>query len=116
MKPDDTFPLMTWRARPDNGEITIADEFGLILRSDDAGGSWRVLHRGDASIFGLTLGGDGRGYAVGQVGTVLRTDDNGKSWTKLSSGRKANLLPVPSVPPDGAGTGRAWVRERGCEV
>src|SRR3546814_9878460 len=54
----------------------MAGEFGLILRSDEAGGSWRVLHRGDASIFGLTLGGDGRGYAVGQVGTVLRTDDN----------------------------------------
>src|SRR3546814_19098553 len=78
----------------------MAGEFGLILRSDEAGGSWRVLHRGDASIFGLTLGGDGRGYAVGQVGTVLRTDDNGKSWPKLSSGSKANLLSVQSVSHD----------------
>src|SRR3546814_10491425 len=77
-----------------------SSDLGLILRSDDAGGSWRVLHRGDASIFGLTLGGDGRGYAVGQVGTVLRTDDNGKSWTKLSSGSKANLLSVQSVSHD----------------
>jgi len=77
-----------------DGVMTIAGEFGLILRSSDGGGSWHELHRGDASIFGLTFDGQGRAYAVGQVGTVLRSDDNGKSWTKLASGSDANLLSV----------------------
>lgn len=78
----------------DKGTMTVAGEFGLILRSEDAGASWQVLHRGDASIFGLGFDGSGRGFAVGQVGTILRSDEQGRNWTALASGSGANLLSV----------------------
>lgn len=80
------------------GVITVGGEFGLILRSADAGSSWSLLHKGDASIFGLELRADGVGYAVGQSGTVLRTADGGASWTAVDARTKAHLLAVRSSP------------------
>jgi photosystem II stability/assembly factor-like uncharacterized protein len=79
----------------DAGIMTMAGEFGFILRSID-GKTWRTLHRGDASIFALDLRGDGGGYAVGQNGTVLRTADGGATWQTMLAGTQANLLGVRS--------------------
>lgn len=76
------------------GVITIAGEFGLIMRSSDAGASWQQLYLGKASIFGLQLRDDGIGYAVGQKGLVLRSADHGATWTKLDAGTQALLLGV----------------------
>jgi len=78
------------------GVITVGGEFGLLLRSDDAGASWTLLHKGEASIFGLELRADGVGYAVGQSGTVLRTADGGARWTAVDARTKAHLLAVRS--------------------
>ena len=87
------------------GAITIAGEFGLILRSTDAGGHWQLLHKGEASLFALQLRADGVGYAVGQNGTVLRTADHGRSWAPRNpSGASANLLGVRSF-----ASGRVYV-------
>ncbi len=87
-------PHLYAAALNEDGAITIAGEFGLILRSNDAGASWQVLHKGDASLFGMQLREDGIGYAVGQSGAILRTDDNGANWTTLDSGTEALLLSV----------------------
>lgn len=82
----------------EDGAITVAGEFSLILRSTDEGASWTALNRGDAAIFAIDLRSDGVGYAVGQDGLILRTADGGASWAVLpSGGSKSNLLGVRSV-------------------
>ena len=85
----------------ENNRTTVVGEVGLILRSDDCGDAWRVLHRGDlpggsgrAELFGLDLLPDGRGYAVGQRGLVFRTADGGLNWTPVNVSSTANLLGV----------------------
>ena len=81
------------------GVVTVAGEFGLILRSAEGNGKdWKTVHVGDASLFALELRSDGVGYAVGQNGTVLRSSDHGASWTPLDVDTKAILLGVKSVP------------------
>jgi photosystem II stability/assembly factor-like uncharacterized protein len=79
-----------------DGTITCVGEFGLVLRSGDAGVTWQVLHKGEASLFALDLRADGVGYAVGQGGTILRTVDGGATWLAVPSGSQANLLGVHS--------------------
>lgn len=82
------------------GHILVAGEMNTILRSDDQGRSWTLLHRGDlspdgrASIFAMDIGADGEGYAVGQLGLVLKTRDGGASWARVAADTKANLLGV----------------------
>ena len=80
----------------EDGAITIAGEFSLILRSTDGGATWKALNKGEATVFALDLRPDGIGYAVGQDGLVLRTHDGGATWTKLTTPTKANLLGVRS--------------------
>lgn len=76
------------------GSVMVAGEFGLILRSDDGGDTWRAVHKGEESVFSLSLARDGSntGYAVGQEGMVLRTADGGQNWERVQSGTNANLL------------------------
>jgi len=85
----------------DDGRITIAGEWGLVLRSTDAGATWRVLHAGDtvnqkddASLFNIHVGDNGRMVAVGQVGQVLYSEDDGATWKSKDAGTVANLLSV----------------------
>ena len=82
----------------EDGAITVAGEFSLILRSSDQGASWTALNRGEAAIFAMDLRSDGIGYAVGQDGLILRSSDGGASWTALPpDSSKSNLLGVRSV-------------------
>jgi photosystem II stability/assembly factor-like uncharacterized protein len=77
-----------------DGVITLSGEFGLILRTADGGTTWKLLHKGSASIFALEIHASGLGYAVGQSGTILRTTDGGSSWSELNSNSRSNLLNV----------------------
>lgn len=80
-------------------DVTIAGEFGIIARSVDEGNTWRVLHRGDESIFNFHLASDGtRGMAVGQEGMILKTNDGGNTWQRLKSPTGNILLDVWSGP------------------
>lgn len=74
--------------------ITIAGELGLIMRSQDSGTSWQKVRQGEESLFGLYLGDDGAGFAVGQKGLVIATRDGGSTWARLQTGSEANLLGV----------------------
>lgn len=83
----------------ESGRVTIAGEWGLVLRSADAGKSWRVLHAGDtrnqkddASLFNIHVSDNGHIVAVGQVGQVLHSKDDGATWTSRNAGTVANLL------------------------
>ncbi|HZR36704.1 MAG TPA: YCF48-related protein, partial [Nevskia sp.] len=78
------------------GVITLCGEFGLILRSGDAGKTWKTLHKGDASLFAMEVT-DGGGYAVGQNGAVLHSTDHGSSWSEVKVGTGAILLGVHSA-------------------
>lgn len=89
-----TEPHMYASAIDDNGSITIAGEFSLILRRDAGTSEWKSLNKGDASLFALFIGSNNIGYAVGQNGTVLRSDNNGDTWTKANAGTNAILLGV----------------------
>ncbi|HVT34799.1 MAG TPA: YCF48-related protein [Nevskiaceae bacterium] len=80
----------------EDGVITIAGEFSLILRSEDGGKSWKQAYKNEPSIFALQLRGDGVGYAVGQDGFIARSADGGKSWMPLTGAGKAILLGVGS--------------------
>lgn len=85
----------------DSGQVTLAGEWGIVLRSDDEGASWRALHHGDtvmqegdATFFAFYSNGNGLLIAVGQEGAVLRSEDDGETWASVDAGTFANLLSI----------------------
>lgn len=83
----------------ENGEFTIAGEFGVMLRSSDEGESWQVLLpvRAKApTLFSMHLVPEGRGtsFAVGQAGTLLSSSNGGRSWLDCGSKTDSNFLGV----------------------
>lgn len=76
----------------DDGGVVVVGEFGVVLRSRN-GASWQVTHRGEQSLFGLSMVGK-KGYAVGQGGIVLASEDRGASWRTLVSNTRAILTGV----------------------
>jgi photosystem II stability/assembly factor-like uncharacterized protein len=67
---------------------------GHILRSADAGRSWRQAAVPVSSDLTAVQFVDGRtGFAVGHEGVVLRSDDGGASWRKLLDGRRGHGVP-----------------------
>lgn len=82
----------------DDGQITLAGEFGLIVRSDDSGSTWRVLRspvKGEPTINGMFIQPAGaNSYAVGQEGELLISADGGETWGRCTTGTKLNFLGV----------------------
>jgi photosystem II stability/assembly factor-like uncharacterized protein len=92
------------------GVITLAGEWGMVLRSADRGDSWSVLHIGDtaqqirdATLFGMHVAGE-RIVAVGQEGMVLVSEDGGSAWWEAETASSANLLGITV-----AGSGRMFI-------
>lgn len=84
------------------GAVTIAGEYGVILRSTDAAASWTVLRPMAAeapTLFALYIPADGRGnsYAVGQRGELLISSDGGLSWGQCSMATQSNFLGVAAA-------------------
>ncbi|MEO3742244.1 S8 family serine peptidase [Plantactinospora sp. B5E13] len=67
-----------WVAVASTGDPTFQ---GRMLRTDDAGRSWRTLPFPDAEILGFAAGTDGRTLAVATTSTVEVSRDGGDSWT-----------------------------------
>lgn len=86
----------------ESGQITIAGEYGLMMRSTDAGQSWTVIRPivpGAPTIHGLYLPEQGgNGYAVGQTGLLLMSDNGGSSWTRCDTGTELNFHGVAASP------------------
>ena len=80
------------------GVVTIVGEFELVIRSTDGGQTWETAHKGEASLFGLSMTADGTGFAVGQEGRVVRTEDGGASWSEIPTPTEGILLNVWSAP------------------
>lgn len=87
----------------ESGQVTIAGEYGLILRSPDGGATWKVLRpvaAKAATLHALHIApaGQGNSYAVGQVGTLLISSDGGETWMQCDTGTKLNFLGVAAAP------------------
>lgn len=87
----------------DTDQITIAGEFGVMLRSTDAGASWQVLRPvrpKAATIFAMHLVAQGQGssFAVGQTGELLVSSDGGSSWAACTPQTAMNFLGVAAAP------------------
>lgn len=87
----------------DADEITLAGEFGVMLRSTDAGSTWQVLRPVVAkapTLFAMHLvpPGKGNSFAVGQTGELLISADGGLSWATCTSQTEMNFLGVAASP------------------
>ncbi|GJM19644.1 MAG: hypothetical protein DHS20C14_18570 [Phycisphaeraceae bacterium] len=64
----------------DEDTIYLGGEFGLVLRSDDAGASWAQVSNGSGNdLLRIGMGSATHGWTTGG-GTVLRTADGGDTW------------------------------------
>lgn len=78
----------------DDGSATVVGEFELVLRSTDGKG-WKVLHKGERSLFGLAVvEGSQKMYATGQSGALLSSADGGSTWVSHDTGTGAILTSV----------------------
>jgi photosystem II stability/assembly factor-like uncharacterized protein len=60
---------------------------GVILRSADAGRTWRYAEtRGREALFAVVMSG-ARGLAVGERGAALYSEDGGRSWLPTDASR-----------------------------
>ena len=84
------------------GEVTIAGEFGVIMRSSDAGATWRAVRPIQSkapTIFAMQIvpKDEGNCYAVGQTGELLVSGDGGSTWEERKSVTQANYLGVAAA-------------------
>ena len=65
-----------------NDQSVIAvGERGIILKSDDKGGSWvQVKSPVDVTLTGISFSSKNTGWIVGHESTILKTIDGGNSW------------------------------------
>ena len=70
-----------------------------IIRSDDAGLTWRVVHRDkQLQLSKITFRNPLVGVAVGGSGTILRTTDGGRSWVRVSYNAPYHLTGLAVLP------------------
>ncbi|HJV25888.1 MAG TPA: YCF48-related protein [Aromatoleum sp.] len=62
--------------------VAVGDR-GVVLLSDDQGGSWRQAAKVpvNATLTGVSFADERNGWAVGHWGVILHTDDGGETWT-----------------------------------
>ncbi|WP_075790906.1 WD40/YVTN/BNR-like repeat-containing protein [Massilia putida] len=65
-------------------------ERGVVLLSDDNGGSWKQAHVPvSVALTGVTFATAKKGWAVGHGGVVLHSVDGGMTWAKQLDGNQA---------------------------
>lgn len=79
--------------------LTVGDD-GRIYRSQDLGGTWEEVAKGNPKEWPYDLEGvdmttpGGIGLAVGESGVILLSEDGGASWTEIGSGTRLDLTSV----------------------
>jgi photosystem II stability/assembly factor-like uncharacterized protein len=75
-----------------NNRLYIAAEAGNILRSDDGGGTWKLLTTPyEGSFFGALPLSEQSLLLFGLRGHLFRSDDGGGSWRQIATGTDASL-------------------------
>ena len=75
------------------GQLLIAGEAGLLLRSLDHGQTWqRLASPYKGSFFGLLATADNGVLAYGLRGNVFRSTDAGETWEAIPTGSQATLM------------------------
>jgi len=103
-------------SRGPGGTLYIAGEHGTLLRSDDAGATWRHIDSPyDGSFYGI-LPLDARTIvAYGLRGRIFRSEDEGGTWTAVPNDQRV-LIATALQLSDGrivfAGQSRGWFVSR----
>lgn len=85
----------------DNATVLAVGAYGLGLRSDDAGATWRrvSIQESDSHLNRITQSPNGDLYIAGERGTLLHSIDKGTTWTPMSTtydGSFYGVLPLKS--------------------
>lgn len=75
--------------KPISAQSVVALSADAVLRSDDDGGTWRVLSGGvlaPSPVWSLSFWDEQQGLAVQRNGTVLGTSDGGQTWAVVRNG------------------------------
>jgi photosystem II stability/assembly factor-like uncharacterized protein len=86
-----------------NGTLVVVGERGTVLRSDDAGATWRRMafpYKG--SMFGVLALGNGRLLAFGLRGNAFESPDLGATWTKVPAQGSASWMGGTALADGGA--------------
>lgn len=76
-----------------DGRVIAVGSRGTIVRSTDAGSTWRVVASGTgATLRAAWRSSSGSIFVAGDDGTILRSTDHGERWTPMTSGTTAALL------------------------
>jgi photosystem II stability/assembly factor-like uncharacterized protein len=82
--------------------LLMVGEFGLTMRSTDAGASWEILDLGYEGTLFTVNGGAGSVWIAGLRGNVFYSPDAGDSWERLEQKTEASLLGSQVTGPAGA--------------
>jgi hypothetical protein len=87
--------ILALTSTPDEGgvHVIIVGGKGLVFTSED-GENWQTGSAGSADIEDVTMGGDGRLYAVNAAGELLISSDRGLSWSEREIAAKTRLRTV----------------------
>ena len=82
--------------RTPSGDLFVAGDQGILLRSRDGGRSWQSVQTGIGGLFlnAVSFPSERVGYAVGESGVILKTTDGGSHWSRIPSPTKKNLYAV----------------------
>lgn len=71
----------------------VVGEFGLLLRTEDGGRTFkRQLSCTDMMLYSVATAVGDRSLAVGAAGTVIESSDGGRTWARRSSGTPEHLF------------------------
>jgi len=87
---------------PDDSNIWIVGDYGVIYHSSDGGQTWSKQNSGIAE--GRLIDGcfvdSTTGWVVGHYGVILHTEDGGATWTRQNSATDKHLFSVSFVDRD----------------
>jgi photosystem II stability/assembly factor-like uncharacterized protein len=130
------FPWMTFAADertctmrdaalPSNSITYVLCEQGLLLVTNNDGGSWTQRKiPGASGLRALAFADENHGLAVGEEGVIVATADGGRTWERRDGGTKENLSDIQMVGDEGwiagfggvvlhtADGGKTWTRQQ----